>query len=130
MTQLSIPVDVSSREITREKTLGDAIALCIKVGGLEAKELSLPFKLDKAQLSRWQSDDEGIKWHKLRAVMDACGNDAPLLWMLHDRGYELSSVRKRETETEQRLRVANERIKQLEVERDVERRLFREMRAA
>lgn len=40
--------------------------------------------------------------------MDACGNDAPLLWMLHARGYDLSSLRRRETETERRLRMALE----------------------
>ena len=73
MTQLAFPVEVSTREITREKTLGDAILLCIKASGMEAKELRLPFNLDKAQLSRWQSGDEGIKWPKLQALMDTCG---------------------------------------------------------
>jgi len=57
-------------------------------------------------------------------------NDAPLLWMLQARGYDLSSLRKRETETERALRIANERISQLEQEREVERRLFRDLRVA
>lgn len=108
MNQLALPVEVSAREITRERTLGDAIKLCIKAAGLEAKELELPFKLDKAQLSRWESGDEGVKWPKLRAVMGACGNDAPLLWMAHDAGYDVNSLRKRETETERELRVERE----------------------
>ena len=108
MTQIAIPVEVSTREITREKTLGDAIALCIKAAGLEPKELRLPFTLDKGQLSRWQSGDEGIKWPKLQSLMDACGNDAPLLWMAHDRGYEISSLHKRETLTEQENRLLRE----------------------
>lgn len=107
-TQLAIPVEVSAREITREKTLGDAIVLCIKAAGLEAKELKLPFNLDKGQLSRWQSGDEGIKWPKLQSLMDACGNDAPLLWMAHDRGYEVSSLHKRESRVEHELRLARE----------------------
>lgn len=42
--------------------------------------------------------------------MDACGNDAPLLWMLHQRGYDLHSIRKRETETEKQLREAREAL--------------------
>lgn len=62
--------------------------------------------------------------------MDLCGNDAPLLWMLDQRGFDLSSLRKRETETEKKLRLAEERIQQLEREREVERRLFRDLRTA
>ena len=87
-------------------------------------------KSDKAQFSRWTDDIEGIKWEKLVPLMDACGNDAPLLWMLHARGYDLSSLRRTETETQKALRLANERIKELEHDRDVERRLFRELRVA
>lgn len=40
--------------------------------------------------------------------MDLCGNDAPLMWMLHDRGYEIGSMRKRETETERQNRLLRE----------------------
>ena len=84
--------------------------------------------LDKAQWSRWASGQEGVVWPKLVALMDFCGNDAPLLWMLKARGYDLTSLRKMESETERMLRLANERIQQLEHEREVERRLFRDLR--
>ena len=40
--------------------------------------------------------------------MDACGNDAPLLWMLHNRGYDLHSIRRRESETERQNRMLRE----------------------
>ena len=40
--------------------------------------------------------------------MDVCGNDAPLLWMLHERGYEIRSIHKRETELQKELRLAKE----------------------
>jgi len=49
-------------------------------------------------------------WPKLVALMDACGNDAPLLWMLHARGYDLHSVRKLETETEAQNRLLREEV--------------------
>lgn len=130
MTQLGIPVEVTAREVSREKSLGDAIQLCLRASGQEVKELTLPFHMDKAQFSRWLSGDEGIKWHKLQALMDACGNDAPLLWMLHDRGYDLGSVRKRETETERMLREAREELARERAEREIERKLFRELRAS
>lgn len=130
MSQVAFPVDVAPHEITREKTLGGAIALCVRAGGYEPKELQVDLKWDKGQWSRWESGDEGIKWSKLLQLMDYCGNDAPLLWMLHARGYELSSLKKRETELERELRTAREELAKEKQEREVERRLFREMRIA
>lgn len=128
--QLGLPTQVTDQEIARETTLGGAIALCAKAAGLEPKQVQAELKLDKAQWSRWESGQEGVIWPKLAAVMDHCGNDAPLLWMLQARGYDLSSLRKRETETERELRMAREEIERLKAEREVERRLFRDLRAA
>lgn len=116
-TQLSLPVQVRPEEIARERTLGGAIALCAKVGGHEFdKTLQLALGVDKGQFSRWQNGEEGIKWPKLATLMDTCGNDAPVLWMLHDRGWDLHSIRRRETETERenrRLREENEALRRV-----------------
>lgn len=111
--QVGIPVEVTPGQIAMEKSLGAAIELCVKAAGLEPKQAMDALKvdgkaLDKAQWSRWTSGQEGVLWPKLVALMDACGNDAPLLWMLHARGYDLHSLRHRETETERRLRLAEE----------------------
>jgi hypothetical protein len=108
MSQIAIATEVTPQEIAREKSLGDAISLCVKAAGFEPKDLQVDLKWDKGQWSRWESGDEGIKWQKLVALMDYCGNDSPLLWMLHARGYDLHSLRKRETETEKALRLAKE----------------------
>lgn len=108
MHQLSFPSHVGAVEIQREKTLGGAIDLCAKVAGLEPKQLQDALKSDKAQFSRWTSGAEGIVWPKFEALMDTCGNDAPLLWMLDARGYDLSSLRRKESETEKRLRHVTE----------------------
>lgn len=108
MNQLGFPSDVTQQEILREKTLGGAIDLCAKAAGLVPKQVQDGLKSDKAQYSRWVKNEEGINWDKFVALMDLCGNDAPLLWMLHDRGYDISSVRRRESETERLLRLARE----------------------
>lgn len=134
MNQLGFPSEVTTTEVAREKTFGGAVALCAKAAGLEPKQVtdavftSEKKTEDKAAWSRWVNDNEGIEWSKLVQIMDKCGNDSPLLWMLHARGYDLSSLRRQETETEKLLRLAKERIEQLEQEREVERRLFRELR--
>lgn len=108
-TQLALSVEVRPEEVAREKTLGGAIELCAKLQGFQLdKELSSALKVDKAQFSRWHSGTEGIHWPKLTSLMDACGNDAPLLWMLHDRGYDLHSLRRKESETERENRLLRE----------------------
>lgn len=47
-------------------------------------------------------------WPKFVKLMDVCGNDAPLLWMLNQRGYDLHSLRKQESETERQNRLLRE----------------------
>lgn len=99
--QISLPVPIRPEEVMREKTLGSAIELCAKAGGFGLdKELQLALGVDKAQFSRWHSGTEGIIWPKLERLMDLCGNDAPLMWMLHVRGFDLHSIRRTETQTE------------------------------
>lgn len=109
--------DVRPDEIVRKQSLGAAIDLCAELADFELdKQLSDALGVDKGQLSRWQSGQEGIKWDKFIRLMDVCGNDAPLLWMIHQRGYDLHSLRRRETETEQRLREAEDEIRKLKEE--------------
>ncbi|TAM15946.1 MAG: hypothetical protein EPN65_16665 [Pandoraea sp.] len=108
-SQIALPVSISEAEVTREKTLGGALELCAKAAGYDLdKELQRDLGVDKGQFSRWKNGTEGIVWPKFVALMDYCGNDAPLLWMLHQRGYELSSLRRRETETERENRLLRE----------------------
>ena len=101
--------EVRPEEVARERTLGGAIELCAKVAGFAFdKELQLALGVDKAQFSRWQSGQEGVVWPKLVRLMDHCGNDAPLLWMLHQRNFDLHGLRKRETEVERQNRLLRE----------------------
>lgn len=99
--QISLPVEVRPEEVMRKQSLGGAIELCAELGGYALdKTLQQELDVDKAQFSRWQSGTEGIQWEKFRRLMDKCGNDAPVLWMLHQRGYDLYSVRRRESALE------------------------------
>ena len=101
MNQVSIPVEIRPEEVARKHSLGDSIQMCAELAGFSLdKELQQQLGVDKAQFSRWSSGTEGILWPKFVKLMDACGNDAPLMWMLHQRGYDLHTVRKLESETE------------------------------
>lgn len=105
---------VSPLEIVRKATLGKALEYCAELAGYSYdKQLEEALRkhgapVDKTQLSRWQQGSEGIKWDRFVALMDVCGNDAPVLWMLHQRGYDLGSVRMQETETQRENRLLRE----------------------
>lgn len=117
--QIALPVEVRPEEIARKQSLGNAIELCAELAGFALdKELQMRLGADKAQFSRWLSGSEGVIWPKLEKLMDECGNDAPIMWMLHQRGYDLHSLRKRESETESLLRI--EREKNVQLEHDVQ----------
>jgi hypothetical protein len=128
VNQLGFPSEVTPQEVAREQSLGGAINLCAKAAGLTPKEVQDGLKADRAQFSRWTDDKEGILWSKLSALMDLCGNDAPLFWMLQARGYDLSSLRRMESELERRLRLAEEALAKEKTERAIERQLLRDLR--
>lgn len=108
-TQMAFPTEVRPEEVAREKSLGGAIELCAKVAGFELdKQLQQKIGVDKAQFSRWLSGQEGVIWPKLERLMDACGNDAPVLWMLHQRNFDLNSLRRLETQVERENRLLRE----------------------
>ena len=107
--QIALPTEVAPQEVMRKQTLGGAIELCAEAAGYALdKQLASDLGVDKGQFSRWTSGTEGVIWPKFAALMDHCGNDAPVLWMLHARGYDLHSLRRRETETERENRLLRE----------------------
>jgi len=108
MNQLAIPVDVGPQEVARKGSLGGAIELCAEVGGKEPKQILADLRMDKGQWSRWVSGAEGVVWPRLQALMDHCGNDVPVLWQVHQRGYDLHSLRRLESETERKCRLLEE----------------------
>lgn len=109
--QMGIPVAVNPDEVARKQSLGASIELCAELAGYELdKQLQQALGTDKGQFSRWQSGTEGIIWPKFKKLMDICGNDAPVLWMVYQLGYDLHSLRKRESETERELRHAQEQL--------------------
>lgn len=108
MNQLALPVEIGAHEIVRKQSLGAAIELCVEAAGLEPKRVTSDLGLDKGQWSRWTSGAEGVVWPRLSKLMDRCGNDAPVLWQVHQRGYDLHSLRRLESETERRCRLLEE----------------------
>lgn len=106
-------VEVSLSLVTRQKTMCGAIALCVQLSGLDDKEVYMTLGIDAGHWTRIMKGDAHFPVNKLDELMDLCGNESPLLWLAHCRGYDTESLRKRETETEQRLREAEDEIRKL-----------------
>lgn len=111
-----LQVKVPPNEIARKLSWASAIEYCAELAGYSLdKQSSAEIGMDKARWSRIKSGQEGIKPEQLESFMDACGNDAPLLWLMHRRGWDLHSLRRQETETEKLLRAERERAEAAEL---------------
>lgn len=108
MDQTAIPVDVAPAEIARLRDLGEALVLSARVSGWADKEAQAVLGADKAQWSRWRSGQEGIKWERIKALQMRGNNRIPVMWMAHDSGFDLSSMRLQENELERDNRLLRE----------------------
>lgn len=122
-TQILLPVGVSTTvtaaEIARCKSFGKSMELCAAAAGVDLdKVVQSALGVDKGQFARWQNGQEGIKEEKFHALQNYCGNDIPLFYLNYQRGYDLASMRKRETEIEKKLREAEEKIREKDKELD------------
>lgn len=134
MTQLALPmrgpsVSVELADVQKQPTGAAAIALCATKSGKLDKVLAADIGAQEAVWSRIQTTGKGFSLEQLSALMDSCGNEAPLFWLLLLRGYDPNSLRRLESESERQLRIAQERIAELENERSVTVKLLREVRA-
>jgi hypothetical protein len=105
------PQRVDHAIVAAQPTLLAAIKLCISLGGFAAdKQVYGALDIDAGHWSRILRGDAHFPVDRLACLMDLCGNEAPLLWLVHARGYETAQLRKRETETERSLREAHEAL--------------------
>ncbi|GGA00247.1 hypothetical protein [Dyella caseinilytica] len=97
--------------VIAQPTLLASIKLCISLGGFEAdKQVYSALDIDASHWTRIHRGEAHFPVDKLTALMDLCGNESPLIWLTHSRGYDVTSLRKRESETERVLREVHEAL--------------------
>ena len=121
------PVAVDLAEIGRQPTWGQVIALCANKSGVLDKIIAADLDIDAATWSRWKSGQNNPSGEQLAKLMDRCGNEAPLFWLLLSRGYDPRSLRRIETQIEQENRELRERLTALQTERDIEMRAIQKL---
>ena len=106
-------------DVQRQPSGAAAIALCASRSGKLDKIIAADIGAQEAVWSRIQTTGKGFSLEQLSLLMDCCGNEAPLHWLLLHRNYDPSCLRKLETDTERRLREAEERVRMLEHDKRV-----------
>ncbi|MDQ0084559.1 hypothetical protein J2W35_004928 [Variovorax boronicumulans] len=103
---------VDTALIAKQPSMTKALQLCQTLSGLDDKAFYGVGGIvkDQAQWSRiMNAGAHNFPQDGLNTFMDKAENEAPLLWLLYSRGYDLDSLRHRETEMEKRVRLAEER---------------------
>jgi hypothetical protein len=99
--------------IAKQPSMSKALALCQTLSGKDDAQFygESGIVKDQAQWSRIMGPSNHCFPHdKFNLFMDLAGNEAPLLWLLHARGYDMTVLRKLETETERKLRITEEAL--------------------
>jgi hypothetical protein len=93
-------------QIERLPNMTRAIALCADLGGFENdKDFCRVVGLDTTVWARIKDGERHYPHDGYEELFDACGNEAPLIWLAYRRGYVLTP---RESELERRLRIERE----------------------
>lgn len=123
----ALPVVPELADVQSQTTSGAAISLCATKSGQLDKVIAAELHIDGATWSRWKSGLNSPSLEQLCELMDLCGNESPLHWLLLRRGYDPRRLQRLETELEQENRLLRERLAMLEAEREVERRYARDL---
>lgn len=97
--------------VIRQSSLTKALHLCQTLSGKDDAQFygNGGIVKDQAQWSRIMGpSSHNFPHDKLNMFMDIAGNEAPLMWMLQSRGYDLNSLHLLESETEKKLRKSQE----------------------
>src|SRR5258708_10887688 len=96
-------VYVALGAVPRQPTFNAAIVLCVQSTGVHRKQVYKALGIDAATWSRIESDNAHFPVNKLEQLMDLCGNEAPLMWLVNARGYDWESVREKQNALEKKI---------------------------
>ena len=122
------PVEIDLGDVAKQPTGAAAIALCATKSGLLDKIIAADLGLQDAVWSRVKSGQNNLSLDALVLLMQRCGNEAPLQWLLLKMGYNPASLARLESEETRRRREAEQRAEAAEDKLRVVMELMRELR--
>jgi transcriptional regulator with XRE-family HTH domain len=111
------------------KSEAAAVGGMIARSGLQEKTVAIECGIDASTLAKVKQGTARPSEEHLNAMMDATGSEAWLYYWLIKRGYDPRSLRRFESDVERENRELRERVAAMEAEREVELRLYRQLRS-
>ncbi|MGC1550812.1 MAG: hypothetical protein WA777_20000 [Rhodanobacter sp.] len=103
-------------------------ASMIALSGLQEKAVAIEAEIDPSTLAKVKQGTARPSEEHIDRMMDATGSEAWLYYWVLRRGYDPRSLRRFESDLEKQNRELIERLAQIQAEREVELRLFRQLR--
>lgn len=130
MTQIALPlpgqpVHIDIEEIARQPSGAACLSLAASKAGKQDKSIAADLGMQDAVWSRCKSGQNSLSPEQLVSLCKVTGTLAPIAWMLLQLGLDPRTVQPLESESTRKLREAEQRIAELEREREIERRAFR-----
>lgn len=120
-------VEIDIDDVRRQPGWGPVLAYCATKAGKQDKTVAADIGMQEAVWSRCKSGQNAPSGEQLARLMEACGNLAPLYWLMLRLNLDPRSVRPLESALERENRQLRERMAALEIEREVERRTIRDL---
>ncbi|MCR9260747.1 MAG: hypothetical protein NXH95_13550 [Pseudomonadaceae bacterium] len=126
--QLGLPLpreltEVDLASIRRQPNFTKALRLCVDLAGYESdKQVYMEMGIDSGHWARiFKADASAHFPHEklVRFMTDICGNVAPLLWLIHECGFDPSSLRRYQTDVEAENEELKARVEKLENEKAI-----------
>lgn len=117
---------VTEADIGQARSFPKTLSTIVNETGSKDAAVAMDVGLEASVFSKTVSGQVGIFWEKLDRLMDVCGSELPLMWMLYQRGYDPASLRKRESELERQLREERETVERLTGELETIKNFVRE----
>lgn len=127
LPQRKAPRPIDDDHVKRLPSLRRAINYSLSHAEMDPKEAYGPLDMDKAVWSRISNGSMSFPADDLLKLAQVTQNIAPIVWLVHQLGYELKPL---QSELEQQLETKNARIEELEKRLDIITNFVRQTRSA
>lgn len=106
--------ECSLSEVRKLKNESHALIYSVRCSVFEPKEIPLLLEMDEGQWSCIKSGSKNFPHNRRNQFMDLVNNEVLLMYGCESRGYDFSTLRKHQSDTEAKLEAAEARIRELE----------------
>lgn len=103
-----------------------AVRYSMSLADLEPKQIYGPLGKDKSTWSRIESGDMGFPADLILPFQAITNNDAPLLWLVHAAGYDVTSLRRRQDDKDKEIERLREQLAAERAEKEIIAKFVRE----